>query len=178
MTSWQIVRLVAGIFILFSLALGIPGSPLFVSQWWLAFTAFVGANLLQSALTRWCLMESIVRKLGAREGRRVRRNEGSTMRSHLIVVATVLAFFASDAGAMDLLDVWRAALQHDLEFSAADAAHQAGEARRDQGASLWRPTVQFTGTAGRMSSESESHRRPSSQRPASRKPTASVSTPR
>ena len=68
MTSWQIVRLVAGIFILLSLALGIPGSPLFVSQWWLAFTAFVGANLLQSALTRWCLMETIVRKLGAREG--------------------------------------------------------------------------------------------------------------
>ena len=68
MTSWQIVRLVAGTFILLSLALGIPGSPLFVSQWWLAFTAFVGANLLQSALTRWCLMETIVRKLGAREG--------------------------------------------------------------------------------------------------------------
>ena len=68
MTSWQIVRLVAGTFILLSLALGIPGSPLFVSQWWLAFTAFVGANLLQSALTRWCLMEAIVRKLGAREG--------------------------------------------------------------------------------------------------------------
>jgi len=43
MTSWQIVRLVAGIFILLSLALGIPGSPIFVSQWWLAFTAFVGA---------------------------------------------------------------------------------------------------------------------------------------
>ena len=68
MTSWQIVRLVAGTFILLSLALGIPGSPVFVSQWWLAFTAFVGANLLQSALTRWCLMETIVRKLGAREG--------------------------------------------------------------------------------------------------------------
>jgi hypothetical protein len=68
MTSWQIVRLVAGIFILLSLALGIPGSPVFVSQWSLAFTAFVGANLLQSALTRWCLMEIIVRKLGAREG--------------------------------------------------------------------------------------------------------------
>jgi len=29
---------------------------MFVSPWWLAFTAFVGANLLQSALTRWCLM--------------------------------------------------------------------------------------------------------------------------
>jgi Protein of unknown function (DUF2892) len=66
MTSWQLVRLFAGIFILVSLALGIPGSPIFVNQWWLAFTAFVGANLLQSAVTKWCLLESIMRKLGAR----------------------------------------------------------------------------------------------------------------
>jgi len=68
MTSWQLVRLAAGSLILLSLALGIPGSPLFVSPWWLAFTAFVGANLLQSALTRWCLMETILRKLGVRAG--------------------------------------------------------------------------------------------------------------
>jgi hypothetical protein len=68
MTSWQLVRLVAGTFILVSLALGVPASPLFVSQWWLAFTAFVGINLLQSALTKWCLMETIMRKLGARAG--------------------------------------------------------------------------------------------------------------
>ena len=68
MKSWQVVRLVAGIFILLSLALGIPGSPIFVSQWWLAFTAFVGAKLLQSALTKWCLMESILRKLGIESG--------------------------------------------------------------------------------------------------------------
>jgi hypothetical protein len=68
MTSWQVVRLLAGTFILVSLALGIPGSPAFVSQWWLAFTAFVGANLMQSALTRWCLMESILRKLGIESG--------------------------------------------------------------------------------------------------------------
>ncbi len=68
MSSWQIVRLVAGIFTLLSLALGIPGSPVFVSPWWLAFTAFVGANLLQSALTGWCMMEVILRKLGVREG--------------------------------------------------------------------------------------------------------------
>jgi len=68
MTSWQIVRLVAGIFILLSLALGVPGSPAFVNQWWLAFTAFVGTGLLQSGLTRWCPMESFVRKLGARPG--------------------------------------------------------------------------------------------------------------
>ena len=68
MTSWQIVRIVAGSFILLSLALGIPGSPLFVSPWWLAFTAFVGVNLLQSGMTKWCLMESMLRKLGAKSG--------------------------------------------------------------------------------------------------------------
>ncbi|NYT63960.1 DUF2892 domain-containing protein [Alcaligenaceae bacterium] len=66
MTSWQIVRLVAGLFILVSLALGAPASPVFVSQWWLAFTAFVGVNILQSGLTEWCLMEVLLRKLGAR----------------------------------------------------------------------------------------------------------------
>ena len=68
MKSWQLVRVIAGTFILLSLALGIPGSPIFVSAWWLAFTAFVGANLLQSALTKWCLMETILRKLGVQSG--------------------------------------------------------------------------------------------------------------
>ena len=68
MTSWQMVRLVAGTFILASLAMGIPGSPAFVSEWWLAFTAFVGLNLLQSAITRWCLMETIMRKIGFNVG--------------------------------------------------------------------------------------------------------------
>lgn len=68
MTSWQIVRVVAGAFILISLALGVPGSPVFHSAWWLAFTAFVGVNLFQSGITKWCLMENIVRKLGARAG--------------------------------------------------------------------------------------------------------------
>ena len=66
MTSWRLVRVFAGTFILLSLAFGIPGSPLFLSQWWLAFTAFVGANLLQSGLTRWCLMERILRAAGLR----------------------------------------------------------------------------------------------------------------
>lgn len=68
MKSWQLVRLLAGLFILVSLALGIPDSPVFVSPWWLAFTAFVGANLLQSALTCWCLLETILRKLGVPAG--------------------------------------------------------------------------------------------------------------
>ena len=56
MTSWRVVRIFAGFFILLSLALGVPGSPVFASQWWLAFTAFVGANMLQSGLTKWCLL--------------------------------------------------------------------------------------------------------------------------
>ena len=68
MNSWQIVRIGAGAFILLSLALGLPGSPVFVSQWWLAFTAFVGVNLLQSGFTRWCMMEVMLRKLGVRAG--------------------------------------------------------------------------------------------------------------
>lgn len=68
MSSWQIVRVVAGSFILLSLLLGIPGSPVFHSPWWLAFTAFVGVNLLQSGLTRWCLMESMLRKFGIKGG--------------------------------------------------------------------------------------------------------------
>lgn len=68
MTSWRIVRIVAGSFLLLSLALGVPGSPLFISQWWLAFTAFVGVNLLQSGFTKWCLMEQILRKLGVQSG--------------------------------------------------------------------------------------------------------------
>lgn len=68
MTSWQIVRFFAGTFVLLSLALGIPASPLFVSTWWLAFTAFVGANLLQSSFTRWCPLEIVLRKLGASGG--------------------------------------------------------------------------------------------------------------
>ena len=66
MTSWQIVRIIAGTLILLSLALGAPASPIYVSTWWLALTAFVGANLLQSGLTRWCLMHSIMNKLGFR----------------------------------------------------------------------------------------------------------------
>jgi len=55
----RIIRLVAGSLILTSLAL----SQLH-SRWWLLLTAFVGLNLFQSALTRWCLLEDILRKFG------------------------------------------------------------------------------------------------------------------
>lgn len=53
------IRAVAGTFILASLALAH-----WVDARFLWFTAFVGANLLQSAFTRWCLMEDILRKRG------------------------------------------------------------------------------------------------------------------
>jgi hypothetical protein len=58
------IRLIAGTFVMLSLAL----SQLH-SVYWLWFTAFVGVNLFQSALTRWCLMEDILRKLGVQEAR-------------------------------------------------------------------------------------------------------------
>ncbi|MBI3349016.1 MAG: DUF2892 domain-containing protein [Burkholderiales bacterium] len=68
MTTWRLVRIVAGSFILLSLLLGVPGSPLFVSPWWLAFTAFVGLNLLQSGFSGWCLMERLLRRIGLKQG--------------------------------------------------------------------------------------------------------------
>jgi hypothetical protein len=60
--------MIGGTFILLSLALGVQGSPIFHSTNWLWFTAFVGANLLQSGFTKWCMLETILRKLGARPG--------------------------------------------------------------------------------------------------------------
>ncbi|WP_291993491.1 DUF2892 domain-containing protein [Candidatus Accumulibacter sp. ACC003] len=64
MTTDRAVRIMAGSFILISLALGVEASPLFVSGNFLWFTVFVGANLLQSGFTRFCPAESIMVKLG------------------------------------------------------------------------------------------------------------------
>ena len=63
-TTERAIRIMAGSFILISLALGVEGSPLFVSKNFLWFTAFVGANLFQSGFTRFCPAESIMVKLG------------------------------------------------------------------------------------------------------------------
>jgi hypothetical protein len=57
----RIVRGVAGTFVLASLLLAI-----YVNINWLWFTAFVGANLLQSSLTKWCLLEDILKKFGVK----------------------------------------------------------------------------------------------------------------
>ncbi len=64
MTVDRLIRIFAGTFILVSLALGVSGSPLFVSPWFLAFTAFVGANLLQFGFTNACPLGWVLRKLG------------------------------------------------------------------------------------------------------------------
>jgi len=62
------IRILAGTFIMLSLALGIEGSPIFVSHWFLAFTAFVGFNLFQSGFTGFCVPGIIMKKLGVPEG--------------------------------------------------------------------------------------------------------------
>jgi hypothetical protein len=64
MTIERYVRLFAGSFVLISLALGAPASPLFVSANWLWFTAFVGANLFQSSLTGFCPLVNILKAVG------------------------------------------------------------------------------------------------------------------
>ena len=66
MNTNRMIRIFAGAFVLLSLALGAPGSPLFVNANWLWFTTFVGANLLQSGFTQFCLLEKILLKLGVR----------------------------------------------------------------------------------------------------------------
>jgi hypothetical protein len=61
MTMERYIRMIAGTFVLVSVALGY-----WVSPWFLLFTAFVGANLFQSALTQWCLMEKVLGGLGVK----------------------------------------------------------------------------------------------------------------
>ncbi|MEW6466643.1 DUF2892 domain-containing protein [Tibeticola sp.] len=68
MTVERYIRIFAGLFIMLSLALGVEGSPLFVSKWALAFTAFVGLNLFQFGITNFCPLAIILKKLGVREG--------------------------------------------------------------------------------------------------------------
>ncbi len=68
MTAERIVRIVAGSFVLLSLALGVEASPLFMSKYFLFFTAFVGLNLLQSGFTKFCPLDSILAKLGVKGG--------------------------------------------------------------------------------------------------------------
>jgi len=68
MTVERYIRIMAGFFVMLSLALGVEGSPIFVSKWFLAFTAFVGLNLFQSGFTGFCPPSILLKKLGVREG--------------------------------------------------------------------------------------------------------------
>ena len=68
MNPERIVRIVAGSFVMLSLALGVQASPLFVSPYFLLFTAFVGLNLFQSGFTRFCPLNSILARLGVKSG--------------------------------------------------------------------------------------------------------------
>jgi hypothetical protein len=72
MTVDRLIRIFAGTFILLSLALGVEASPIFMSKWWLAFTAFVGANLLQYGFSNACPLGWILKKAGVPESRPVR----------------------------------------------------------------------------------------------------------
>lgn len=56
------LRLIAGFFVMLSVGLG-----MWVNPNWFWFTAFVGANLFQSAFTKWCPMMWILKKLGVPE---------------------------------------------------------------------------------------------------------------
>lgn len=58
----RFIRAIAGTFILISVLLAV-----YVNENWLWFTGFVGANLLQSSFTKWCLMDIILGKLGIKD---------------------------------------------------------------------------------------------------------------
>ena len=59
MTIERGLRMIAGVVVLASVALGV-----FVTPYWLLLTAFAGANLFQSAFTNWCPMVWVLEKLG------------------------------------------------------------------------------------------------------------------
>ena len=61
MTVNEGLRMMAGLFVVVSVALGY-----FVNPWYFALTAFVGLNLFQSAFTRWCPMMWMLEKAGLR----------------------------------------------------------------------------------------------------------------
>lgn len=67
MTTERLVRIFAGAFVLVSLALGAPASPLYMSSYWLWFTVFVGLNLFQSGFTRFCPLEIMLKKAGVKQ---------------------------------------------------------------------------------------------------------------
>ena len=73
MTINRIVRIIAGFFVLASMALGVKQlagfeNPLFMHEYWLFLTAFVGLNLFQSGFTTFCPLDIILKKAGVSDG--------------------------------------------------------------------------------------------------------------
>ena len=64
----RVVFFVAGLFIMVTLALGVEASPIFHHEYWLWFTAFVGANLFQSSVTGFCPMVIMLKMFGLKPG--------------------------------------------------------------------------------------------------------------
>ncbi len=63
MTVERALRLIAGLFVMLSVALGH-----YVNPAWFYFTAFIGLNLFQSAFSNWCPMMTLLRKAGLKQG--------------------------------------------------------------------------------------------------------------
>ncbi len=66
-TDW--VHVIAGSFILVSLSLGVEASPFFLSKYWLWLAAFVGANLFQFGISKFCPLSILLKSLGVPEKR-------------------------------------------------------------------------------------------------------------
>ncbi len=55
-------RAIVGVMVLLSAVLTV-----YVNQNWIWLTVFIGVNILQSACTKWCLLETILMKLGVKK---------------------------------------------------------------------------------------------------------------
>lgn len=74
---------------------------------------------------------------------------------HIALLLGLFMVFAKPAAALDLLQAWQAASQHDPELAAAHAAFDAGQTRREQANSLWRPNIHLSATAGVAHNETQ-----------------------
>jgi tellurite resistance protein len=111
MTVERYIRVFAGLFIMVSLALGVEASPLFVSPWFLAFTAFVGVNLFQFGLTNFCPMAIILKKAGRARNRAALQNLLNPAMAHTAPPLKFVSpgWFSVVMGLVGLALAWQAA---------------------------------------------------------------------
>lgn len=79
----------------------------------------------------------------------------ATMHLPALFLAASLLTMARPVAALDLIQAWQAAAQNDPELAAAHAAFDAGQTRREQARSLWRPTIELSAGAGKAHSETQ-----------------------